>query len=205
MIEDSRAAVAAMIGAMPENVVFGSGGTEANHLALRGAGRERILVSAVEHDSVLRAVPDAERIPVDRHGRRRLDALANDAGERGSTGTGFGDARQQRDRSVIQPVAEIAQHWPTRMAHSFTAMRSKPPAKSRSIWPRLALICLTLSAHKLGGPPGVGALVLAAGVELTPIFCGGGQERGRRAGTENIVGIIGFGAAARARKGGDCV
>ena len=95
MVEDSRAAVAAMIGALPENVVFGSGGTEANHLALRGAGRERILVSAVEHDSVLRAVPEAERIPVDHHGLVQLDALADDAGERGSTSAGFGDARQQ--------------------------------------------------------------------------------------------------------------
>ncbi len=94
MVEDSRAAVAAMIGAPPESVVFGSGGTEANHLALRGAGRERFLISAVEHDSVRRAHPEADPIPVDRHGLVRLDALADMLASGGSSGAGLGNARQ---------------------------------------------------------------------------------------------------------------
>src|ERR1700741_2352248 len=74
-VERARSSVAALVAAPPEAVVFVSGGTEANHLALVGAGRERVLVSAVEHDSVRRAVPEAERIPVDRDGIVLLDAL----------------------------------------------------------------------------------------------------------------------------------
>jgi cysteine desulfurase len=198
MIEDSRAAVAAMIAAMPENVVFGSGGTEANHLALRGAGRERILVSAVEHDSVLRAQADAERIPVDRHGVVELDALANMLASEDRPAL-VSVMLVNNETGVIQPVAEIAQ-----LAHAHGALfhcdAVQAAGKISLDMAEIGADLLTLSAHKLGGPPGVGALVLAAGVELTPILCGGGQERGRRAGTENVVGIIGFGAAARAAK-----
>lgn len=198
MIEDSRAAVAAMIAAMPENVVFGSGGTEANHLALRGAGRERILVSAVEHDSVLRAQADAERIPVDRHGVVELDALANMLASEDRPAL-VSVMLVNNETGVIQPVAEIAQ-----LAHAHGALfhcdAVQAAGKISLDMAEIGADLLTLSAHKLGGPAGVGALTLAAGVELTPILCGGGQERGRRAGTENVVGIIGFGAAARAAK-----
>jgi cysteine desulfurase len=198
MIEDSRAAVAAMIGAIPENVVFGSGGTEANHLALRGAGRERILVSAVEHDSVLRAQADAERIPVDRHGVVELDTLANMLASEDRPAL-VSVMLVNNETGVIQPVAEIA---PLAHAHGalFHCDAVQAAGKISLDLAEIGADLLTLSAHKLGGPQGVGALVLAAGVELTPILCGGGQERGRRAGTENIVGIIGFGAAARAAK-----
>ena len=183
---------------MPENVVFGSGGTEANHLALRGAGRERILVSAVEHDSVLRAQADAEQIPVDRHGVVELDALANMLASEDRPAL-VSVMLVNNETGVIQPVAEIAQ-----LAHAHGALfhcdAVQAAGKISLDMAEIGADLLTLSAHKLGGPPGVGALVLAAGVELTPILCGGGQERGRRAGTENVVGIIGFGAAARAAK-----
>lgn len=198
MVEDSRAAVAAMIGALPENVVFGSGGTEANHLALRGAGRERVLASAVEHNSVLRAVPEAERIPVDHHGLVQLDALATMLASEDRPAL-VSVMLANNETGVIQPVAEIAA-----LAHAHGALfhcdAVQAAGKLSLDTVEIDADLLTLSAHKLGGPPGVGALVLAAGVELTPIFCGGGQERGRRAGTENILGIVGFGAAARVAK-----
>ena len=198
MVEDSRAAVAAMIGALPENVVFGSGGTEANHLALRGAGRERVLVSAVEHDSVLRAVPEAERIPVDPHGRVQLDALATMLASEDRPAL-VSVMLANNETGVIQPVADIAA-----LAHAHGALfhcdAVQAAGKLSLDMAEIGADLLTLSAHKLGGPPGVGAVILTQGVELTPIFCGGGQERGRRAGTENILGIVGFGAAARVAK-----
>jgi cysteine desulfurase len=195
MVEDSRAAVAAMIGALPESVVFGSGGTEANHLALRGAGRERVLASAVEHDSVLRAVFEAERIPVDPHGRVRLDALAKMLASEDRPAL-VSVMLANNETGVIQPVAEIAA-----LAHAHGALfhcdAVQAAGKLSLDVAEIGADLLTLSAHKLGGPPGIGALILTPGMELTPIFCGGGQERGHRAGTENILGIVGFGAAAR--------
>jgi cysteine desulfurase len=196
LVECSRVPVAALVGAAPESVVFVSGGAEANHLALLGAGRERVLASAVEHDSVLRAVPEAERIPVDRDGVVRLDALADLLA---------GDTRPalisvmfaNNETGVVQPVAAIAA-----LAHAHGALlhcdavqaAGKIPLDSAAIGADL----LTLSAHKLGGPPGIAALVVSGGLDLTPMLRGGGQERGRRAGTENVPGIAGFAAAAEA-------
>lgn len=200
MVEDSRAAVATMIGARVENIVFSSGGTEANHLALRGAGRERILVSAVEHDSVLQSHPEAERIPVDLAGVVRLDALANMLASEARPAL-VSVMLANNETGVVQPVAEIAA-----LAHAHGAIfhcdAVQAAGKLSLDVAEIGADLLTLSAHKLGGPPGVGALVLAEGAELTPMFCGGGQERGRRAGTENIPGIVGFAAAARTAQAG---
>jgi len=195
-LERARAAVAALVGAPAEGVVFVSGGTEANHLALRGAGRPRVLVSAVEHDSVLHAAPAAEHIPVDRDGIVRLDALADLLAA---------DARPalvsvmlaNNETGVMQPTAEIAA-----MAHAQGALfhcdavqaAGKIPLDTVAIGADL----VTLSAHKLGGPPGIAALVVRGGLDLMPLLRGGGQERGRRAGTENLLGIVGFAAAAQA-------
>ena len=168
MVEDSRTAVAAMIGALPENVVFGSGGTEANHLALRGAGRERVLVSAVEHDSVLRAVPEAERIPVDPHGRVRLDALATMLASEDRPAL-VSVMLANNETGVIQPVADIAA-----LAHAHGALfhcdAVQAAGKLSLDMAEIGADLLTLSAHKLGGPPGVGAVILTQGVELTPDF-----------------------------------
>ena len=98
MVEDAREQVARLVGADPANVIFTGSGTEANALALRGAGRKRVLVSAVEHASVLGAVDDAEIIPVDADGVVRLDALEEMLAGSDRAGAGLGDARQQRDR-----------------------------------------------------------------------------------------------------------
>ncbi len=191
-VEDAREEVAALIGAAPEDIVFTSGGTEANALALHGAGRERILASAVEHDSVLRNA-DCELIPVDPNGVADLGAL--DA---------MLDARPalvsvmlaNNETGVIQPAAEAAE-----IARRYGALfhcdavqgAGKIPVDVNEIGADL----MSLSAHKLGGPKGVGALYVAPHVELKPLFEGGGQERRRRSGTENVPGIAGFGAAAR--------
>jgi len=196
LVEVARGAVAALAGASPDGVVFTSGGTEANHLALLGSGRERILVSAIEHGSVLQAVPAAERIPVDAEGivdAARLEQLL------------AGDSRPalvsvmlaNNETGILQPVARIAEiaraHGALFHCDAVQAAGKMPLAAAE-----LGADLLSLSAHKLGGPPGIGALVVTGAAELAPLIRGGGQERGRRAGSENLPGIAGFAAAAEA-------
>jgi cysteine desulfurase len=198
LVETARAEVAALVAASPEDVVFVSGGTEANHLALRGCGRERILVSTVEHDSVLRAVGGAEPIPVDRDGVVDLDAL---------DGLLAVDRRPalvsvmlaNNETGVVQPVTAIAA-----LARAHHALFHCDAVQAAGKMPLnldgIGADLVTLSAHKLGGPPGIGALVARDALDLMPMLRGGGQERGRRAGTENLPGIAGFGTAAAAAR-----
>lgn len=191
-IEDAREDVAALIGAVPQDIVFTSGGTESNALALHGAGRERILASAVEHDSVLRNA-DCELVPIDANGVVDLAALEAMLDARPAL---VSVMLANNETGVIQPVAEAAE-----IAHRYGALfhcdavqgTGKIPVDVQEIGADL----VSLSAHKLGGPKGVGALYVAPHVELNPLFNGGGQERRRRSGTENLPGIVGFAAAAK--------
>ncbi|HEV2302759.1 MAG TPA: aminotransferase class V-fold PLP-dependent enzyme, partial [Stellaceae bacterium] len=178
IVEAARSAVGSLVGAAPGEVVFVSGGTEANHLALLGAGRARVLVSAVEHDSVLRVVPEAERIPVDKDGRVRLAALAERlAADRAPALVSVMLANNET--GVIEPVAEIAG-----IAHAQGALFHCDAAQAAGKIP-LDLAAtgadfLSLSAHKLGGPAGIGALIVRGERELHPMLRGGAQERRRR-------------------------
>ena len=195
-VERARERVAALVGLPAADVIFTSGGTEANHLALFGAGRERILVSAIEHNSVLQAVPDAEHIPVDGNGIVDLARLGEllAADPRPAL---VSVMLANNETGTIQPVAQVAA-----LAHANRALfhcdmiqaAGKIPVDAAALGADL----VTLSAHKIGGPPGIGAVVATGAVELVPMIRGGGQERGRRAGSENIVGIAGFAAAAEA-------
>ena len=193
-VEDARHSVAALLGAPPEGIIFVSGGTEANHLALLGSGRDRVLVSAVEHDSILRAVPEAERIPVDRDGIVELDAL--DCLLRADPRPAIVSVMlANNETGVTQPVAEVGRI--TRMHGAlFHCDAAQAAGKIALEAEAIGADLVTLSAHKLGGPPGIGALVVTGGLELMPLLRGGGQESGRRAGTENLSGIAGFAAAA---------
>ncbi len=193
-IEGARAQVAGLDGAAPSEVIFTSGGTEANHLALRGVHHQRILISTIEHDSVREAAPEATAIPVTSDGVVDLAVL-----EEGLAA----DARPalvsimlaNNETGAIQPIAEAAA-----IAHARGALLhcdaiqgvGKLPVDMHS----LGADMMSISAHKLGGPQGAGALVMREGVALGALQRGGGQERGRRAGTENLPGIVGFGVAA---------
>ncbi len=195
-VERARSAVAALLNAPPEGVVFVSGGTEANHLALLGSGHERILVSAVEHDSIRRAAPGAEPIPVDRDGIVELEMLDRllAADPRPAL---VSVMLANNETGVLQPVTAIAS---LARAHGalFHCDAVQAAGKIALDIHEIGADLITLSAHKLGGPPGVGALIVTGGLELMPLLRGGGQESGRRAGTENLAGIAGFAAAATA-------
>lgn len=193
IVDKARREIASLAGAEPSEIVFTSGGTEANNLALSGAGR-RVLVSAVEHDSVRRAVPQAEVLPVDGEGVLDLAALERALAASAEPAL-VSVMLANNETGVLQPIAEVV-----RLARSAGALvhcdavqaAGKVPVDLRD----LGVDYLSLSAHKIGGPTGVGALVVREGAPLSPALRGGGQESNRRAGTENVAGIAGFGAAA---------
>ncbi len=193
-VEAAREQVAALVGAAPAQVIFTGSGTEANNLALAQAGR-RVVVSAIEHDSVLQA-GSAERIAVDRDGVVDLAALERILKSDPAPAL-VSVMLANNETGVVQPIAEVA-----KIAHAHGALvhcdAAQAAGKIAIDVQALGADTMALSAHKLGGPQGVGALVVGDHVALRPLLLGGGQERGRRAGTENVAGIAGFGAAAQA-------
>ena len=197
-VETARGQVARLVGADPANVIFTSGGTEADNLALRGFGKRRLLVSAVEHGAVLAPSllidPDAVILDVDRHGR--VDPNAVEQALAGIDGPALVSVMlANNETGVIEPVREIAE-----IAHRHGALVHCDAVQGAGKIPidieDLGIDMLSLSAHKLGGPQGVGALILRSDLPVDAQIVGGGQELGRRSGTENVAGVVGFGVAA---------
>lgn len=202
-MEDAREVVARLVGAAPAQVIFTSGGTEAAALGLHAFRDRPVLVSAIEHPCVLEILPRAERIPVTADGVVDLDWLATRL-RRDPLPAVVAVMLANNETGVLQPVAEVAALARAAGAAVFCDA-VQGPGKVAVDMSGLDVDFLTLSAHKLGGPQGVGALIARTPESLPPLVVGGGQERGRRGGTQNGPGIAGFGAAARAIAAGECV
>ena len=199
-IETARAKVAELVGADPTAVVFNSGGTEANAQGVASAlaaGCERLIVSATEHPCVAETAANAgvavEVLPVNADGVVDLPWLEAALARPGRAAVAIHHANNES--GVIQPIAEAAAL--VRAAGGWLHVDAIQSAGKIAVdMLELEADSLTLSAHKLGGPQGVGALVLKQGRAGVRILHGAGQERGLRSGTENVAGIAGFGAAA---------
>jgi cysteine desulfurase len=193
-VEDARDKVASLVGVRAQEIVFTGGGTEANNLALNGINCDQIMVSSVEHDSVLNTAGNLMLLSVDTNGLIDLEGFEQRLAE--TEGRVLVSVMlANNETGVIQPISEVA-----RIAKRYGAIvhtdAIQACGKIKLDREALGVDFLSLSAHKIGGPQGVGALVINEELPLEPIIRGGGQERGRRAGTENIAGISGFGVAS---------
>lgn len=201
IVETARREVAALVNTDPAQLTFTSGGTESNHLALHSAkemGVTRIMMSAIEHEAMFAPAHEmgipVTIIPVDSNGVVRLDELAR------QLANGEGKALvvlmlAQNETGVVQPVAEAA-----RLAHEAGALVLSDAVQAVGKIPvdmaALGVDMMTLGGHKIGAPMGVGALIMRDGLVPAAMFTGGGQEKRHRAGSVNLSGIAGFGAAA---------
>jgi cysteine desulfurase len=205
-IEEAREIVAAAVGARPDEVVFTSGGTEADNIAVQGAafrarneGRDGIVVSSIEHHAVLDTARWLGRngfrvteVPVEADGVLDIDALQRAVDKKTAI---VSVMYANNEVGTIQPVARAAEIARVAGARFHTdAVQALPWLPLESAEADL----IALAAHKVGGPKGVGALIVRRGVGVEPLVHGGGQERGVRSGTYNVAGIVGFGAAVRA-------
>ncbi|MBT2535175.1 cysteine desulfurase family protein [Arthrobacter sp. ISL-69] len=213
-VEDAREAIAAAAGAHPSEVIFTSGGTEADNLAVKGLywarraenpARTRILCSAVEHHAVLDTVEWLERheqaevswLPVDSRGVVDLGALRSELGRNPESIALVSVMWANNEVGTIQPVREVveAAHAVGVPVHSDAVQAfGSVPVDFRTS----GLDAMSISGHKIGGPVGVGALLLGRSVKLTPVQHGGGQERDVRSGTLDTASIAAFAAAAEA-------
>ncbi len=197
LLDRARERCGAALECDPREIVFTSGGTEADALAVRGLGRRKVVVTAVEHPGLLGACAEVERagaqvvrIAVDRSGQLDLDAL--DAALPGADLCSAMAANNET--GIVFPLARIGElcrkHGVPLHADAVQAV-GKMPLRIRE----LPIDLLSCSAHKIGGPKGAGLLWVRRGLQLAPVQVGGHQERGRRAGTENVAAIVGLGEA----------
>ena len=199
LIENARAEVAKSINAKDKDIIiFTSGATEANNMVLKGSGCERILISAIEHSSITNTVPDAEIIPVLENGVIDLEILERMLKDNNRP-TLISVMMVNNETGVIQPIKEIMQ-----MAKSLGALVHTDAVQAigriELDLQDLGVDFMTLTAHKIGGPQGTGCLVVSNCNTIAPLITGGHQEKNLRAGTQNLIGIVGFGEAAKLAK-----
>ena len=210
-VEEARERVAAALGARPSEVIFTSGGTESDNLAVKGLfwarreadpRRDRVLASAVEHHAVLDAVAwlgthegaSVTWLPVDRDGRVDVEALATELERYGDRVALVSVMWANNEVGTVQPVAEIAE-LAARYAVPFHTDAVQAVGQVPVDFGACGATALTVSGHKLGGPVGVGALLLARDEACTPLLHGGGQEREVRSGTLDVPGVVAFAEA----------
>jgi cysteine desulfurase len=201
VIEAARESVARLVGAKPSEIVFTSGASEANAWVMAQPWTT-ILASSIEHDSVLALARSAKAnivmLSAGQDGVVRVEEIAEHLLKRGIAGPSVVALQMANNETgVIQPIAEVAE-----FARAYGVAIHSDAVQAAGRLPidftALGLDTMAISAHKFGGPKGVGALVIRDHLDLVPLLRGGGQERRRRAGTENIAAIAGFGAAAEA-------
>lgn len=193
-VEDARRKLAALLGAAPNQVVFTSGGTEADNQVMHMCDPARTFVSAVEHPAILDACPGAQRVPVDSRGiidLEKLEALLAKSDEPQLVALMLAN----NETGVIQPVAEAAE-----IAHRYGALLHCDAVQAVGKIPvdfaALGADTMAMTGHKFGGPQGVGALVVRTPETVDCLMRGGGQERGLRGGTESVAHITALGVAA---------
>jgi cysteine desulfurase len=213
-VEDAREKLALLLDCQPNEIIFTASGTESNNLAIKGIywhrlsedkKRKVIITSAFEHHAVLdpinwlRESEGAEiiEVPVDHDGYLKLEFLKTALENRGEEVSFITIMHSNNEVGTIQPLQEVIK----------LAKKYKVPVHTDAVqsfgkvplsFSELGLFAMTVSAHKIGGPVGVGALVLKKGVDITPLLHGGGQERDIRSGTINAAGIVAFATAAQA-------
>jgi cysteine desulfurase len=213
-VEEARERIAALVECEPSEVIFTGSGTEANNLAIKGIywhrlsenkKRKVIITSTFEHHAILdpiRWLAESEgaeiiEVPVDSSGYLKLDYLETALENRGTEVSLISVMHSNNEVGTIQPIAEIV-----RLAKKYDIPVHSDAIQSFGKIPlsyaELGLFALTISAHKLGGPIGVGALILKKGCDITPLLHGGGQERDIRSGTINAPAIVAFSLAAQA-------
>ena len=206
-VEDSRDELAAVLGVLPEEVVFTSGGTESDNIAIFGAreleAASGVVVSAIEHPAVAEpaALLSASEVGVDRRGCvdvAELDAVLDRMAADGQRVGVVSIMTVNNEVGSIQPIAAIAESVRERAPAAVLHTDAVQAIAWIDLRPLAAVVdSISLSAHKFGGPKGVGALTWRSGAELVPRQRGGGQERERRSGTHNVAGIVGMTVAAK--------
>lgn len=195
-VEKAREQVAALCDVHANQVVFNSGATEANNTVLKAFAGERILVSAIEHASMLEFDVGVERIPVLPDGTIDMAAFEKMLDD-GPAPALISVMMVNNETGAVQPVGQLARlarkRFPSVFFHTDAVQAA---GKMKIDMPALQVDYLSLSAHKIGGPQGVGALIIAPGARPAKLLYGSGQERRQRAGTENVAGVVGFGLAA---------
>ena len=210
-LEDARESIAKAAGCLPSEIIFTASGTEANNIALKGlfwlgrkSGRKVVAISAIEHHAILdpaKWLADHEgaevvEIPVKTSGVLDLVFLANLISKRGDEIAVISIMHSNNETGVLQPIADVVKLAGEIPVHS-DAVQSF--GKVELNYQELGLFAMTLSAHKIGGPLGIGALILRRAVEIPALLHGGGQEREIRSGTLNAPAIVAFAAAIKAR------
>ncbi len=198
MVEDARQQVATLVDAQTTEIIFTAGGTEANNLAIRCSEAASVIHAPSEHDSVLAAASVTDLpfmlVPVDESGILQMDALELALQSLPSPAI-LSIMIANNETGVIQPLEKIVE-----LAKAYDSLvhtdASQYAGRYHLSFKDLGVDMMTLTAHKMGGPQGMGALVVRADIPLRPLIVGGGQELSRRSGTENVAGIVGFGVAA---------